>query len=51
MSRIGVTLSSRVFGKLIRAVSVRRQLAEKKRPDGPVIRYTIILQAKGLSIS
>ena len=36
---LGVSLSNRVFGKLIRAVSVWRQLAQQKRP---VIRYTII---------
>ena len=36
---LGVSLLSGVFDKLIRAVSVRRQLAQKKRP---VIRYTII---------
>ena len=34
---LGVSLLSGVLGKLIRVVSVRRQLAEKKRP---VIRYT-----------
>ena len=36
---LGVFLSIGVFDKLIRAVSVKWQLAEKKRP---VIRYTII---------
>ena len=44
---LGVSLSSRVFGKLIRAVGVRRQLAEKKCP---VIRYTIILISASIAL-
>ena len=39
MSTLGVSLLIGVFDKLIRAVGVKRQRAEKKRP---VIRYTII---------